>query len=420
MRVHDVTGPSRASLSRTADLYDLGKDTRYLLHDFSALLVGYKSSRRPRPLPSLCDTDNDLPICFAHHKQRTITFLFSLSLSLLFRPFPLSPPIILHLSSPFVFFLSPTPFLPHILLFPLPIFSSCGMTRNRGREATDGYIASSERSGKKGRKRSYGKRAGQAPNEAAGRRPRDLDPGVDDQSADERLVEPTSSRAPDLDRAVMASDRPNSRKVLQTVALQVDRPTLGVEDVDLSISDSSASYRYPPRYDGVADQDVFDDWRSGVEAWAAINEHSPRVVMHCFPLLVTGNALWCFKQYVSPTLHSRKWEPKKVFKVLQKRCFPPDYKLQVHSQLVSATQGNLRVIAFARKIKQLAEHVPYPVDEEFLATIFYTGLDRHIKARLILDGIEPDSADLETIVHCASKHDDILRRARALGVNIDF
>jgi len=132
MQVHDVTGPSRASLSRTADLYDLGKDTRYLLHNFSALLVGYKilrsykSSQRPRPLPSLCNTDNDLPICFTHHKQRTITFLFSLSLSLLFHPFPLSPPIILHLSSPFIFFLSPTPFLPHFLLFRLPIFSSCG------------------------------------------------------------------------------------------------------------------------------------------------------------------------------------------------------------------------------------------------------------------------------------------------------
>ena len=295
------------------------------------------------------------------------------------------------------------------------------MPRNRGREATDGYTTSSERSGKKGRKRSYGKRAGQAPNEAAGRRLRDLDPGVDDQSADEHLlVEPTSSRAPDLDRVVMASDRPNSRKELQTVALQADRPTPGVEDVDSSTSDSSASYRYPPRYDGTADQDVFDEWRSGVEAWAAINEHSRRVVMRCFPLLLTGNALWCFRQYVSPTLHSRKWKPKKVFNVLQKRCFPPDYKLQVHSQLVSVTQGDLRVIVFARKIKQLVEHVPYSVDEEFLDTIFHTGLDRHIKARLILDGIEPDSADLETIVHCASKHDDILRRARALGVNIDF
>jgi len=351
MRVHDVTGPSRTSLSRTADLYDLGKDTRYLLHDFSVLLVGYKSSRRPRPLPSLRDTDNDLPICFAHHKQRTITFLFSLSLSSISSIPPFTP----HYPSslfPFRFFSVSNPFSSPLFVVSPSRFLILRMPRNRGREATDGYTTSSERSGKKGRKRSYGKRAGQAPNEAAGRRLRDLDPGVDDQSADEHLlVEPTSSRAPDLDRVVMASDRPNSRKELQTVALQADRPTPGVEDVDSSTSDSSASYRYPPRYDGTADQDVFDEWRSGVEAWAAINEHSRRVVMRCFPLLLTGNALWCFRQYVSPTLHSRKWKPKKVFNVLQKRCFPPDYKLQVHSQLVSATQGDLRVIGFARKIK---------------------------------------------------------------------
>ena len=64
---------------------------------------------------------------------------------------------------------------------------------------------------------------------------------------------PPVSRALDLDRAVMASDRLNSRKELQAITLQADRPTPGVEDVDSSTSDSSASYRYPPHYDGMAD-----------------------------------------------------------------------------------------------------------------------------------------------------------------------
>jgi len=296
------------------------------------------------------------------------------------------------------------------------------MHRNRGRQALDGDIARSERNGKEGRKRSYGKRTGQVPNKAAGRLPRDLDSGVDDQSANARLlVEPTSSRAPNLDRAVKASDRSKSRKVLQTVTLQADRQTPRVEDTDSSTSDSSAPYRYPPRvYDGTADQAIFDEWKYSVEDWAEINEHSRKVVMRCFPLLVTGDARLCFERFVSPTLHSRKWEPKEVFEVLQKHCFPSDYKFQVHSQLVSVTQGNLRVMDFSHKIEKLVKHVPYPINEEFLATVFYTGLNSHIRARLILDGIEPGSTDLETMIKRAWKHDDTLHRARALGVKIDF
>ncbi|KAF9645134.1 hypothetical protein BDM02DRAFT_3078062, partial [Thelephora ganbajun] len=142
-------------------------------------------------------------------------------------------------------------------------------------------------------------------------------------------------------------------------------------------------------YDGRADQCTFDEWKHNVETWAEVNRLPRKVVMSSFPQFITGYAKTCFDLYVLPSLFSKKWEPKEVFEILQEHCFPLDYKMRVHTQLVLAKQGNLRVIDFVSEIVRLAEHVLYPVNEEFLVSILWTGLNGHIRTGLVLRGIMP-------------------------------
>ena len=303
------------------------------------------------------------------------------------------------------------------------------MPRNRGRNAI-GYVARSERNNKGGRKRSHGKRTGRVPNEAAGQRPRDPESDVDDPSVPCIYVGTAILGSPGPERAFTASDRSNSREPPQTVVVQEGRSTSRVEDPDssddssdaeteLSTSGSSASPMFPqPRpYDGRPNAAVFDKWKSDVEHWAEINKLSREEVMYCFPKLVTGRAKTCFQDHVVPILRSKKWEPKEVFAILQKECFPAEYRLRVHRQLTSATQGNLRVIEFVCKVLRLAEYLPYRVDKKFLATVIYAGLTLRIKTHLILDrigmdGIERGSVDLETLIERALECDFHLRRAQ--------
>lgn len=331
------------------------------------------------------------------------------------------------------------------------------MQRNRGRNATVG-TARSRRNGRKAHKGSHGMHTGQAPNEAAGRRARDLDSSDDDDSADVCIYAGTvtisaqgpEQRARDLDsgddddsadvciysgtaiigaqgpdRALEASDRSGSnREFLQISRAQSYRSALGGEDTDSSddssgavagsnISDGSASpiVRRPDPYDGKADPLVFDEWKVKVETWAEANGLSKRQVMSYFPLLITGWAKRCFDLYIVPASPSRKYELKEVFEILYEQCCPLGCKLRVHRQLVSARQGSLTVLDFASRIKTLAKHVPYPVDEEFLVTIFYEGLNSPIKAKLIMLKCVPGgNADFEAMVRQARTFEEPVHR----------
>lgn len=287
------------------------------------------------------------------------------------------------------------------------------MPRNRR------HNARSERNGKERQRRSHG--------EAAGRRPRDPDSGVDDRSADERLlVEQTSSRAPDLEHAVETGDRSTSRKALPTVKGRTKRPAPRVEDpdssgdssdadTDSSTTSSASSVTSTPRpYDGTADQDVFDLWVVRVEAWAALNRISDRNLVYWSPELVSGYARGCLELHVFPSLHSRKWKFKEVVEILQKRCFPIDHKLQLQRQLTSTIQGDLRVVEYAGKIYRLAGHLPH-MKNRWLASIFYAGLNDRIAIKLALDGIELGKIDMETLVKRATEYDNAFRRAEALS-----
>ena len=291
------------------------------------------------------------------------------------------------------------------------------------------FLARSERNGRDGRKRSRGRHTGQTPNEVAGRRPRDLESGVDNKSAHAcATVKSTSDRARELDRAAMASDRSGRRKAPQTVRARTKRRAPRIEDPDLGDDSSGAgvgsstseasseSFLCPPPrpYDGKADQDAFDEWSFRVENWAEINELSRKEVMCWFPQFVTGDALCCWQEHVFPSLHSRKWKLKEVFEVLQSRCFPANHKFHLYKQLVLATQGDLSALDFGNKIQRLARHFPY-ANDEFLAAIFHAGLDSRIRARLILDGIYFGGADLETLIKRASEHERTFFLARAYG-----
>jgi hypothetical protein len=255
------------------------------------------------------------------------------------------------------------------------------------------------------RNRSPGKYAGRAPSEAAGRRPRDS--GVDAQSASARLlVASTGSRAQRPERAVEASDRSSEGEVLQTTETEADSPPLTDRGSDSSASDSdSSSYppvRFPKPYDGRPDQRVFDTWVFYVKNWASLKGLRSREVMAFFPQLLTGDAMQHYMREVAPGLRSKKWKPKEVFKILQKKCFPPDHKVKLYHQLKSARQGNRRAKIFAEQLTFLARHLPY-VSEEFLALVFWAGLNRRILSLLVQCGIEPGELDLETLVERASR-----------------
>jgi len=307
------------------------------------------------------------------------------------------------------------------------------MPINRGRQALDGDIARSERNGKEGRKRSYGK---QAPNEAARRRTRDPDSDVDDQSADPRLlVKPTSSRAPNLDRAVKASDRSKSRKVLQTVKIQTKRPVRRVEGLDSSddLSDDSSdtgtassttdtsssfypSIPLPTPYDGRADLRVFDLWVDQVTTWVKYSKLSHKEVMYMFPHLVSGKAKSCFIAYFTPSrfLPQREQSLKEIFKAIHEDCFPPGHKMTLHKELMSASQGNLGVEDFASELRLRVKYLPY-VNEQCLAAIFFAGVHKYIRIRLIADGMGQGDTDLETLLKRALEYECARRMLRYYG-----
>lgn len=281
------------------------------------------------------------------------------------------------------------------------------MPKNRGR----GDTARTERKGKEGQDGSRGQHDGRTANEVA-RRPRIPNPSTRPSSSVRRSVE----QGPD--RAVRAGDRSKSSgKSRRTIKEREHRSTPRIQDTDSSDSSddpsgtdtsssnsgsASSTFSLPDPYNGKADQHVFDRWKYTVEAWVKFNKLPRKAVIYSFTRLVTGDALECFETYVTPTASSRKWKPAEVFEILQEHCFPSDYKMRNHRQLLSAKQGNLRVTHFATKLFRLAKHVPYPVSDELLAVIFYEGLSSHIRARLIMAGLVPGKVDLETMIGRAS------------------
>lgn len=126
---------------------------------------------------------------------------------------------------------------------------------------------------------------GQAPNEAAGQRPRDLDSGDDDDSADVCIFSGTMTIiAQSPDRALEASDQPESGGESLHTMRQKYISSLRGEDADSSddssgtdtgssTSDGGASFtmRRPDPYDGKADPLAFDEWKAKVETWAKVS-----------------------------------------------------------------------------------------------------------------------------------------------------
>ena len=287
-------------------------------------------------------------------------------------------------------------------------------------------LARSETDGRDGQKRSHGTRTGRTPNESAGRRPRDLESGVDHKSAHARTTSKlTSGRAPGLDQATMASDRPKGREALDTVQVRTKKPPPRVEGsdssddssdtgTDSSYTDSSSMFSlFPPPspYDGRADRHVFDLWELQVKLWAERNKLSDKEVMYLFLPLVSGKTKTCFMwNFATPSRYRppRKQTLKEILEVIHEECFPPRYKTTLHKELMSATQGNLGVREFADELRSLAKRLPY-VGDQCLAAIFFVGVHKYIRVRFILDGMKQDSTDLETLVDYASRYEDARR-----------
>ena len=277
----------------------------------------------------------------------------------------------------------------------------------------------SERNEKDGRKNSHKKHTRQSHDEAS-RRARDQGSGVDNISANGLLVVQASSRAPHLDQATMAGDRSKGRKSLNDVKARSKKPFHRVEDPDSSddSSDSATassdtgsavflpSLPLPKPYDGRADQMAFDFWVRRVTTWAKCSKLSHEQVMYMFPHLVSGKAAACFKRYHTPSRYP-PIEPslEGIFRVIHKSCFPPDHKVTLHKELMSATQGHSGVRDFAFELRSRAKHLPY-VSKQCLAAIFFAGVRKYIRVGLIMDGMQQGDTDLDTLVERAVEYED--------------
>ena len=227
----------------------------------------------------------------------------------------------------------------------------------------------------------------------------------------------------------MASDRPKDRialNAIRVVPYRIEEPDSSDDSsdagTDSSTTDtSSASFYFPPPspYDGRADRHAFDLWEAQVKHWAECNELSDEEVMCFFLPLVSGKAKACFmSNFVAP---SRYLPPKKqtvdeILKVIHEECFPPGYKRMLLQELVSATQGNLGVREFAHELRSFAKRLPY-IGDQFLAAMFFEGVHKYIRVRLVVDGMEGDSTDFETLVKYASKYENDRRMVRAVLVS---
>ena len=123
-----------------------------------------------------------------------------------------------------------------------------------------------------------------------------------------------------------------------------------------------------------------------------------------------------YRKHVHPTLHLREWKPADLFAVLEKDCFPWDHKLSLYEQPKSAKQGNCRVTDFAEEVEFLARHLP-SVSKEYLALVFYSGLNCRVRSMLISDDIDPWDVELETLIQRASEKGDALRYAQDIRRN---
>ncbi|KAF9791197.1 hypothetical protein BJ322DRAFT_434178 [Thelephora terrestris] len=278
----------------------------------------------------------------------------------------------------------------------------------------------------------------QGSHDEAARRARDQGSGVDNKSANARLlVLHTSRRALDLDQAAMASDRSKGRKTLDydTVRARSKKSAYRVEDPDSSdgssdtgtaSSDTSttssdtgsvsslSSMELPEPYDGRADQMAFDIWEYQVTTWAKYSKVSYEQVMYIFPRLVSGKAASCFFTHCTPSRYLPPIEPslEGVLRVIHKYCFPPNYEMTLHKELVSLTQGNLRVRDFAHGLKFRAKRLSY-VSKKFLAASFFFGVHGYIRVRLIEEGMSHDNTDLDTLLKHASRYEQARATLRA-------
>ena len=194
------------------------------------------------------------------------------------------------------------------------------------------------------------------------------------------------------------------------------RPTPGVEDSDtsmvsLSLHDIPIPLSSP--YDGRPDQRAFDIWEFRVTMYLKCAKLSDHEAICMFHLLVSGRALSCFMENFTPSRYPppNEWSLEEVFKVLQKECFPPDHKITLHKELMSATQGNFSVSYFAADLRFRAKHFPY-ISEQCLATIFFVGVHKYIRVGLISDGMGQDGTDLETLEEHAKRYELTRRMLR--------
>src|ERR1700679_3613815 len=83
-----------------------------------------------------------------------------------------------------------------------------------------------------------------------------------------------------------------------------------------------------------------------------------------------------------------------VFKGLFNYCFPKDFTKKLRHKLMTATQGKSLITDFIRDIEIMAGHVP-DVNDRGIIEIFWAGMHRNIRARVLEMGGNPEHSSLE-------------------------
>ncbi|GJJ10378.1 hypothetical protein Clacol_004604 [Clathrus columnatus] len=124
---------------------------------------------------------------------------------------------------------------------------------------------------------------------------------------------------------------------------------------------------------------------------------------------MTEKASIFYMKYVA--LKPQKWQLCTILQAVFDYCFPPDYKLQLHHQLMQSFQGSKPFRDFARDTKMLAKHFP-DMSKHQIIQIIWDGAQQYICLEWVKAGCSLESTSLSNLIKRAVRYEsaELLRK----------
>jgi len=154
----------------------------------------------------------------------------------------------------------------------------------------------------------------------------------------------------------------------------------------------------PPKYDGRADLEAFDEWAFKVTNYAKGMKLSTKSIIRLISDLVTGKAANFYMMYVAKC--QKEWTLARLFPAMFDYCFPNDILQKLRRKWDNMTQGKSRVEDYAREIEKLARRFE-EITERTVVLTFWKGLNAEIRKHMVIMGANPELHGIGVMIQLA-------------------